>query len=800
MELEQLQAAFAADPNSTAYYQLIARYVELDRVVEALVVAKKAVGARPGDATAIRTLGWVLLVQNKVDRALNELGRALQIEPGDYEARFLYALGLERLERFQEAEIQIDYVIAAHPDHPGALEAKIRLSKPKEEAAEDREQVVEKTIMMAAADILSSRDLTGSIRKEDDGPNDDQLAKQAQELVDKGLKARRDKATQATEAKAKREEVEEAQRAARRQLEEMSEPKADRPDQLRSDPGAAERADYRKKALVSLGLALVVTVVLTALYTTYSSWAASERAIQERFGQAEQAFVKHQPQHLLKALQLAEALVAEQPDHFLGIGLAAHAAARLANEQSWPEGWARTEKLLNKFPPEQTSVHHRAASALFNAHKAKFGDAMAALDLSANGRKLNLAIFKSVRGFVMHRQGRNEEARKSLQSSVADGADHPELNWMLSRFEFETGHPGVAQAYAGRLLAAADQARGEALEKARAEQAKAAAQAKKEGKKDQADTPPAKVAPLAFAKIEHGPALLLRSASWLIRNEPLARPALDDLARATALPICSVESAANCLFEGQKGLGEALLSVANDRLNKTEDARAAQQRSGASFDTHPWALLARAYWESDRGQPETALGLIDKAEQGLAHSALPTLARFHAQKLMKPPTATVDGLAQLAKSFPSLKGQAMMLAAEILAKKGDKEGALARVQAYAGAFPQQTVRTQLYKAQALRWSKSYNDALSAANDTLDAAVKSGAMNLGHGALIEIMRLELRRGGRNSAKRAYKDLLKDNPNHTEALYLAASILSDREAAKHLKNVAPGSRWAIRLRQK
>ena len=153
MELEELQAAFAADPNSNAYYELIARYVELDRLVEALVVAKKAVALRPEDATALRTLGWVLLTQNKVDRALAELGKALQLEPGDYEARFLYALGLERLEH-QEAEIQIDYVLAAFPDHR-AGEAKERLSQPVTET-ERTGQVVEKTIMMAAADILLS--------------------------------------------------------------------------------------------------------------------------------------------------------------------------------------------------------------------------------------------------------------------------------------------------------------------------------------------------------------------------------------------------------------------------------------------------------------------------------------------------------------------------------------------------------------------------------------------------------------------------------------------------------------------
>ncbi len=791
MNLEQLQAAFAADPNSNAYYQLIARYVELDRLVEALVVAKKAAAARPNDATAIRTLGWVLLTQNKVDRALSELGRALQIEPGDYEARFLYALGLERQERFQEAEVQIDYVLAAFPNHVGAGEAKTRLGQPKA-ATQEREKVVEKTIMMAAADILSARDLTGSIKKTE---NDPKLAKQAQELVDEGIKARREKEAKANQVQ--REEVAQAQRAAREQLEEVSNPKP-APASSPSQPmPPSDQPDYRRQALISLGLAIIVTVLLAVLYSVYSTWAAGERALQERFSRAEKAFVKHQPQQLMISLGLAEALAKEVPDHHLAIGLAAHAAARLANEQSWPEGWTRAKALLDQFPGDQTSVHHRAALALHSAHTGTYPEAMAALDFQANGRTLDLPIFKSLRGLVMHRQGRNTEARKSLQASVADGADNPELNWILSRFEFETGHPGVAQAYAGRLLSAADQARGEAVERARAEQAKSET---KQGGKAATKQPIKNIDPLAFSPIEHGPALLLRAASWLVRSEPLAKPAIADLERVIALPICDADGTKNCVFEGQKQLGEALLSVAHDRLGQSDQARAAQARSGPAYEEHPWALLARSYWDADRGQAKDALGLIDTAEKALPHAALPVLARFHAQKRMKPPTASPAELDNLAKKFPSLKGQAMTLTSEILAKKGDKDAALTRVDAYLKEFPNQAVRAKLYKAQALRWSKSYKEAIKASNEALNDAITAGAMNLGHAALIEIMRLELRRGGRGSARRAYKDLLKDNPNHTEALYLAAAILSDREAAKHLQKIAPGSRWAILLRQR
>ncbi|HIE70040.1 MAG TPA: hypothetical protein EYP98_07605, partial [Planctomycetes bacterium] len=99
-------------------------------MVEALVVAKKAAAAKPQDATAARMLGWVLLVQNKVDRALTELLRSLQLDAADYEARFLYGLGLERQERVQEAQIQFDYVLLAHPQHAGATEAKSRCVNP----------------------------------------------------------------------------------------------------------------------------------------------------------------------------------------------------------------------------------------------------------------------------------------------------------------------------------------------------------------------------------------------------------------------------------------------------------------------------------------------------------------------------------------------------------------------------------------------------------------------------------------------------------------------------------------------
>ena len=122
---------------------------------------------------------------------------------------------------------------------------------------------------------------------------------------------------------------------------------------------------------------------------------------------------------------------------------------------------------------------------------------------------------------------------------------------------------------------------------------------------------------------------------------------------------------------------------------------------------------------------------------------------------MKPPTASIDE-SMVAKRFSNLRGQAMTLTSEILRAIRRR---LKRVDAYLEAFPEQMARFKVYRAQALRWSKSYKEALTAANDALDTAIKTGAMNLGHAALIEIT---LGSARRTQPAKAYKDLLKDNP--------------------------------------
>ena len=96
---------------------------------------------------------------------------------------------------------------------------------------------------------------------------------------------------------------------------------------------------------------------------------------------------------LLKALKLAEGLVEEVPDHHLAI--VQRRMLRQACERiQLPRRLVERKTLLAQFPADSTSVT-TAQRRLYAAHTEKFADAMAALELEANGKKLNLALFKA---------------------------------------------------------------------------------------------------------------------------------------------------------------------------------------------------------------------------------------------------------------------------------------------------------------------------------------------------------------------------------------------------------------------
>jgi tetratricopeptide (TPR) repeat protein len=82
-QLAALEHAFAQNPTSDAYRQLAEAYLLLGRFMEAMVVSKQGVRARPTDPMPRLLLVRIYAEQGKDQKALEELATALQSIPGD---------------------------------------------------------------------------------------------------------------------------------------------------------------------------------------------------------------------------------------------------------------------------------------------------------------------------------------------------------------------------------------------------------------------------------------------------------------------------------------------------------------------------------------------------------------------------------------------------------------------------------------------------------------------------------------------------------------------------------------------
>lgn len=69
----ELELALAQDANSSAFFPLVEAYLEQRRFMEAMVVCKKRIKARPEEVEARGQLARVYVKQNKVSRALQEM-------------------------------------------------------------------------------------------------------------------------------------------------------------------------------------------------------------------------------------------------------------------------------------------------------------------------------------------------------------------------------------------------------------------------------------------------------------------------------------------------------------------------------------------------------------------------------------------------------------------------------------------------------------------------------------------------------------------------------------------------------
>ncbi len=90
-QLAALEHAFAQNPTSDAYRHLAEAYLALGRFMEAMVVSKQGMRARPTDPIPRLLLVRIYAEQGKDTKALDELTTALQAIPGDTELLKLQA-------------------------------------------------------------------------------------------------------------------------------------------------------------------------------------------------------------------------------------------------------------------------------------------------------------------------------------------------------------------------------------------------------------------------------------------------------------------------------------------------------------------------------------------------------------------------------------------------------------------------------------------------------------------------------------------------------------------------------------
>ena len=138
------------------------------------------------------------------------------------------------------------------------------------------------------------------------------------------------------------------------------------------------------------------------------------------------------------------------------------------------------------------------------------------------------------------------------------------------------------------------------------------------------------------------------------------------------------------------------------------------------------------------------------------------------------------------------------MAIERSSRAKDLADAQSRIQAYQKAFPSQASYARYLEGRAHYFSERYPEAMTIFEEVLEQAIGSGNMALGHRIMVSMMRTygKLRRIA--PMKKLLKDILADNPRQAEALYIAASLLSDRSAQKTLTESLPANRWTLALK--
>ncbi len=473
MNLDQLQAAFDANPQSAAYHELVTGYVGAGRMVDALIVAQQAVQFRPQDVAARRLMGWVMLTQNQIRPAMQAFAEALQQSPSDSESRFLYSLCLERLGETDQAKVQLGYVLQAVPNHSGATEALARLAAGEEPPPPQED----KTVMMSLEDVVSSKTYTGSFPSDEldevaldadaAAPEEAQpssasaapIEPQAPVEGEPSPKAEASASDANSPANAAAPNQGAQPSTAQRAQPSPAPQRQEAPRQVQAGPlqEPVVDASHQGSPLVTVALTILVAALLFGLHHFYGAWAQGERDVAATFKGAERAFLADGALQLKKAAALAQKVLEAKPENDQARGLAAHALARLEVEYGLPGQLQQAEALLKAGQLPLKSLHGRAAQAMVLRQAGKHAEAKAALNYTTpDGRKISVPMFRRERALIFADQGQNKAALDELNKALEKGGTRRDLLLVMAHFQLHRGTANAAFSYATRMTSSAD--------------------------------------------------------------------------------------------------------------------------------------------------------------------------------------------------------------------------------------------------------------------------------------------------------------------------------------------------------
>lgn len=132
----EYRAAIHLDPSfSAAAINLADLYRQLGREGDGERVLREALARSDQDASLHHALGLLLVRQKRLDAALEELQRAVVLDPAQARYAYVYALGLHSAGRRDDATAVLIESLRRHPNDPDALSAMIAFSREKGDLA-----------------------------------------------------------------------------------------------------------------------------------------------------------------------------------------------------------------------------------------------------------------------------------------------------------------------------------------------------------------------------------------------------------------------------------------------------------------------------------------------------------------------------------------------------------------------------------------------------------------------------------------------------------------------------------------